>query len=335
MLTACHAGQIPGCTVRTGPRHLCRILLLRSPQATLTPEPPGPGQLAAPVMVAEQRLWLAAAGRRRDEPFDDADRDLLKAPAAVGSGALRNAELFRQVRLEREKLHHHAFYDSLTGLANRRLLVERLDQALQRSAVDRQAHALIFIDVDRFKSINDSLGHVTGDEFLVAIGSRMKNVMRSRDLLARFGGDEFVAVLEDVAGVDVPVAAARRICAALERPIVLRDGYEVVASVSVGMPCLSRVRAPMTSSTTRTWRCMTPRPRAGAASTGSSTRSPWEAAPPSESGSRPTCARDSNGVSSRSTISPSTPSGRSASWARRRWCDGATRPTASSARRNS
>jgi len=209
--------------------------LLRSPEATMTPEPPGPGQLAAPVLVADQQLWLAAAGRRRDEPFDDADRDLLKALAAVGSGALSNAELFRQVRLEREKLHHHAFYDSLTGLANRRLLVERLDHAVQRSAVDRQTHALIFIDVDRFKSINDSLGHVTGDEFLVAIGSRMKNVVRSRDLLARFGGDEFVALLEDVAGVDVPVAAARRICAALERPIVLRDGYEVVASVSVGI----------------------------------------------------------------------------------------------------
>src|SRR5690349_9517920 len=91
MLTACHAGQIPGCTVRTGPRHLCRILLLRSPQATLTPEPPGPGQLAAPVTVADQRLWLAAAGRRRDEPFDDADRDLLKALAAVGSGVLSNS----------------------------------------------------------------------------------------------------------------------------------------------------------------------------------------------------------------------------------------------------
>jgi diguanylate cyclase (GGDEF)-like protein len=209
--------------------------LLRSPEATLTPEPPGPGQLAAPVMVADQQLWLAAAGRRRDEPFDDADRDLLKALAAVGSGALSNAELFRQVRLEREKLHHHAFYDSLTGLANRRLLVERLDHALQRSAVDRKTHALIFIDVDRFKSINDSLGHVTGDEFLVAIGSRMKNVVRSGDLLARFGGDEFVALLEDVTGVDVPVAAARRIGAALERPIVLRDGYEVVASVSVGI----------------------------------------------------------------------------------------------------
>ena len=329
--------------------------LLRSPEAILTSEPPALGQLAAPMVVADQQLWLSAAGRRRDEPFDDADRALLGALAAMGSGALTNAELYQQVRLERERisaitlnigegvcavdadgklsfvnraaadmielpsslslsidnpmsnsapsapdflvrpaseairtgrtvrvddarfrdkdgntipvaytasavirdgkpsgaviafrditerkafedeLHHHAFFDSLTGLANRRLLVERLDQALQRSAVDRKLHALIFLDIDRFKAINDSLGHVTGDEFLVAIGARMKRVVRSNDLLARFGGDEFVALLEDVGGVDVAVAAARRICAALEKPIVLRDGYEVVASVSVGI----------------------------------------------------------------------------------------------------
>ncbi|MGD0239907.1 MAG: EAL domain-containing protein [Streptosporangiaceae bacterium] len=328
--------------------------LLRSPEATLTSDPPGPGQLAAPIMVADQRLWLAAAGRRRDEPFDDADRDLLKALAAVGSGALSNAELYQQVRLERERissitlnigegvcavdangalsfinraaadmielsssritiddpmsdsapkapdfllgpaseamrtgqtireydarfrgkngttipvvytasavisdgtpsgaviafrditerkafedeLHHRAFYDSLTGLANRRLLVERLDQALRRSVPDRKTHALIFVDVDRFKSINDSLGHITGDEFLVAIGARMRSVVHTHDLLARFGGDEFVVLLEDVAEVDVAVAAAGRICAALEQSIVLSDGYEVVASVSVGI----------------------------------------------------------------------------------------------------
>ena len=309
--------------------------LLRSPEATLTPEPPGPGQLAAPVMVADRQLWLAAAGRRRDEPFDDADRDLLKALAAVGSGALSNAELFRQVRLEREKLHHHAFYDSLTGLANRRLLVERLDHALQRSAVDRQTHALIFIDVDRFKSINDSLGHVTGDEFLVAIGSRMKNVVRSRDLLARFGGDEFVALLEDVAGVDVPVAAARRICAALEPPIVLRDGYEVVASVSVGI-ALSQ---PGKSADDILHDADVAMYDAKAKGGGGIHRVFDQVSMGSRSAERvrieADLRKDSNGVSSRSTISPSTPSTRNASWARRRWCDGATRPTASSARRNS
>jgi diguanylate cyclase (GGDEF)-like protein len=113
--------------------------------------------------------------------------------------------------------------------------VERLDQALLRATLDGKTHTLIFVDVDRFKGINDSLGHITGDEFLVAIGARMKGAVRSRDLLARFGGDEFVVLLEDVAGVEVAVAAARRICGAVEQPMVLPDGYELVASVSVGI----------------------------------------------------------------------------------------------------
>jgi diguanylate cyclase (GGDEF)-like protein len=161
------------------------------------------------------------------------------ASAVMSDGAPSGAVIaFRDITERKafeDELHHHAFYDSLTGLANRRLLVERLDQALRRSAMDRKTHALVFVDVDRFKSINDSLGHVTGDEFLVAIGTRMKGVVRSHDLLARFGGDEFVVLLEDVAGVDVAVAAARRICAAVEQPMVLPDGYELVASVSVGI----------------------------------------------------------------------------------------------------
>jgi diguanylate cyclase (GGDEF)-like protein len=202
--------------------------LLRSPGAIVTPRDPGPGQLAAPMVVAGQQQWLVASGRRRDEPFDDADRSLLRALAAVGSGALSNAELYHEV-------HQRAFYDSLTGLANRRLLVEHLEQALERPALDGRTHALIFVDVDRFKSINDSLGHVTGDELLAVIAARMKDAVRSDDLLARFGGDEFVVLLPDVAGVEVAVAAARRICAAVEQPMVLPDGYELVASVSVGI----------------------------------------------------------------------------------------------------
>ncbi len=78
--------------------------LLRSPEAALTSDDPGPGQLAAPITVADQRQWLVAWGRRRGEPFDDADRGLLRALAAVGNGALSNAELYQQVHVERERL---------------------------------------------------------------------------------------------------------------------------------------------------------------------------------------------------------------------------------------
>jgi diguanylate cyclase (GGDEF)-like protein len=155
--------------------------------------------------------------------------------AGTPSGAVITFRDITERKAFEDELHQHAFYDSLTGLANRRLLVERLEQALRRSALDGRTHALIFVDVDRFKSINDSLGHVTGDEFLAVIAARMKGTVRSDDLLARFGGDEFVVLLQDVSGVEVAVAAARRICHAVEQPMVLPDGYELVASVSVGI----------------------------------------------------------------------------------------------------
>jgi diguanylate cyclase (GGDEF)-like protein len=155
--------------------------------------------------------------------------------AGTPSGAVITFRDITERKAFEDELHRHACYDSLTGLANRRLLIERLEQALRQSAVDGRTHALIFVDVDRFKSINDSLGHVTGDEFLALIAARMKGAVRSHDLLARFGGDEFVVLLQEVSGVEVAVAAARRICRAVEQPMVLPDGYELVASVSVGI----------------------------------------------------------------------------------------------------
>jgi EAL domain-containing protein (putative c-di-GMP-specific phosphodiesterase class I)/GGDEF domain-containing protein len=253
--------------------------LLRSPEATLTADPPGSGQLAASMMVADQQLWLAAAGRRRDEPFDDADRGLLKALAAVGSGALTNAELYQQVRLEREKLSSITLNigegvcavdaDGKLSFVNRAAadMIEvsssssiTIDDPMSDSALTapdfllapaseamRTGHTIREFDA-RFRGKDGNAipvaytasavlgdGTPSGAVIAFAIGACMRSVVRNDDLLARFGGDEFVVLLEDVAGLDVAVAAARRICAALEQPIVLRDGYEVVASVSVGI----------------------------------------------------------------------------------------------------
>jgi len=117
--------------------------------------------------------------------------------------------------------------------------VERLDQALLRATLDGKTHTLIFVDVDRFKGINDSLGHITGDEFLVAIGARMKGAVRSRDLLARFGGDEFVVLLEGSTLDAGPELVADRLLEVLRQPYELGGAagrpLKVTASIGVAM----------------------------------------------------------------------------------------------------
>ncbi|HLH47248.1 MAG TPA: EAL domain-containing protein, partial [Acidimicrobiales bacterium] len=344
-----HAGSVLDTLVEASAR------LLSCERVTLVDTPPQSDDMAAMVLVDGKRRWLVAEERRPGRPFEESDRALLRALAAVAQGALTNAALYRQVGFERSRLSsitlsigegvcavdaqgrltfvnsaaasmvalpmlsvdvgdsldgshllvpdfllaptreametgrvvraddasflardggtlpvaytasalkqdgrvagaviafrditerkaleeemlHHALYDSLTGLANRRMLVERLEQALKRSEGGDNRHALVFVDVDRFKGINDSLGHGIGDDLLKAIAARMRASVRSHDLLARFGGDEFVVLLEDVGGLDEAVGAAHRICSAVgEEPVTLTGGYEVVPTVSVGI----------------------------------------------------------------------------------------------------
>ena len=133
-----------------------------------------------------------------------------------------------------EELREAAVHDALTGLPNRKLLVDRLDQALARQLRAGRGVALLFLDLDRFKLLNDSRGHAIGDQVLVTVGERLRQVVRPADTVARFGGDEFVVVCEDVDGVADATGLAGRIAAALEVPFAL-DGGEVFLSVSVGV----------------------------------------------------------------------------------------------------
>ncbi|HUZ01214.1 MAG TPA: PAS domain S-box protein [Thermomicrobiaceae bacterium] len=133
-----------------------------------------------------------------------------------------------------EQLAHQAFHDPLTGLPNRALLVDRLAHALERLARHPASLALLFLDLDNFKVINDSLGHEVGDALLVAVADRLGGCVRAGDTAARFGGDEFAVLLEDLPGLEPAEAAAERILAVLEPDFQL-GGHTFHISSSIGI----------------------------------------------------------------------------------------------------
>ncbi len=127
-----------------------------------------------------------------------------------------------------------ANYDNLTGLPNRSLLLDRLQHALYQATQNNTRVGLFFIDLDRFKQVNDSLGHEAGDELLVALGKRLENLVRKSDTVARLGGDEFVVILEGVGDAQVLGHVAQEIIFALGQSILLAN-QEVSVSASIGI----------------------------------------------------------------------------------------------------
>ena len=138
-----------------------------------------------------------------------------------------------QRRAMEERLNHQAFHDPLTGLANRTLINSRLKAALQRQGAEEQV-AVLFIDLDNFKWVNDSLGHDKGDVLLCEVAARLQKTLRADDMPARFGGDEFVVLLESIDDPNYAFAIAERIVALLSEAYVL-DGREVYTSPSIGL----------------------------------------------------------------------------------------------------
>ena len=135
-----------------------------------------------------------------------------------------------------EQMEHRAFHDALTELPNRRLLLDRLGHALARTERrEGTGIAVLFLDLDRFKVINDSLGHEAGDRLLVAVAERLKGCLRPEDTLARFGGDEFVILVEDVEGPAQAIRVAERLIDdCLKDPFVL-EGRELYVRTSMGI----------------------------------------------------------------------------------------------------
>jgi diguanylate cyclase (GGDEF)-like protein len=150
------------------------------------------------------------------------------------------ALLLRSIRhaIERKRsevrLVHQALHDPLTGLPNRALFLDRLGVALDRSRRTNASVAVLFVDVDNFKEINDSLGHSAGDRLLTELAARLRTMLRPMDTVARFGGDEFTLLFEDLASEREVVLIAERITQAVGRPIRLEPG-EASVTVSIGI----------------------------------------------------------------------------------------------------
>jgi len=150
---------------------------------------------------------------------------------------VRVCESFESARRRADReLTFLATHDVLTGLPNRTLIAQRMELLLERSRRSRTAVAMLFIDLDDFKVVNDTLGHSAGDELLRAVAARLEAVVRDNDALGRLGGDEFVVIVDELAGSEAPESIARRLLVAFTEPFCLAEGtamMNVTASIGV------------------------------------------------------------------------------------------------------
>jgi len=171
--------------------------------------------------------------------------ELALVAAKMGSDAalVRVAKVFdshgnqlqAQLEDEQSRLTHQALHDALTGLPNRVLFLERLTQSVEAAARRSIHSAVLFIDIDRFKSVNDIAGHAAGDQLLIGVARRLREVLRPADTVARLGGDEFVVLCENLYDVQKEaIAIAERICQTLAKPFSAA-GNELFTSASVGI----------------------------------------------------------------------------------------------------
>ena len=135
---------------------------------------------------------------------------------------------------EAEKLAEHmAYYDHLTGLPNRRVLQKKVNEVIEHSEKENETFAIMFIDLDRFKNINDSMGHSIGDQLLILVGERLRHCVRKGDVVARLGGDEYVILLPS-APTHITEAVASRIVEEMSKPFIIHN-HEVFVSSSIGI----------------------------------------------------------------------------------------------------
>ena len=181
-----------------------------------------------PLIVQGEFLGFLCAGYRDEIPLDrDTVFARLRGAADLATTAFTNARLLEEVR-------HQALHDELTGLPNRSLLEDRARQSLLDARRNGREVGLLFLDLDRFKNVNDSLGHEYGDILIKEASGRIREVLRESDVFARTGGDEFVVVLHDIHGAEDAMAVADKVLEDLRRPFRIA-GQDLYISASIGV----------------------------------------------------------------------------------------------------
>jgi diguanylate cyclase (GGDEF)-like protein len=180
-----------------------------------------------PLVAKREAIGLVELTSAEHVQFDERRLGLAQTMANEAAMALENARLYERVR-------HQAFHDPLTRLANRSLFRDRLDHAVVRSTRGLRSVSVLFVDLDDFKTVNDTYGHTVGDALLIAAGERLMSVVRPGDTVARLGGDEFAVLLEDVEDGRDAVAPAERMLAAFSVPFQIA-GNELFIGGSIGI----------------------------------------------------------------------------------------------------
>ncbi|MCU4183362.1 EAL domain-containing protein [Acidiferrimicrobium sp. IK] len=187
-----------------------------------------------PLRQGDRRLGALDLYGQAPGVLDDAAMDVAETLADVTSAYLVNAQARADLEDSSAALAHRSLHDPLTGLPNRALLLDRLDRVLRSSGRSASRVAVLYVDLDRFKDVNDDHGHRVGDELLVAVATRLAGMLRPGDTLARMSGDEFVIVCEDLEDERQAEVIAARIVTSLAAPFAL-SGVEVTISASAGV----------------------------------------------------------------------------------------------------
>jgi diguanylate cyclase (GGDEF)-like protein/PAS domain S-box-containing protein len=195
--------------------------------------------------IREEGYWSSEIWNRRKDGGEYAAIETISAVRDANGVVQNYVALFTDItplKEHQKELEHTAHFDALTGLPNRLLLADRLRQALAQSQRHRLSVAVVFVDLDGFKAVNDRHGHDVGDQLLIEVSRRMKAVLREGDTLARLGGDEFIAVLVDLAGWDDCRPVLERLLQACAAPVVVGDAVLQVAG-SAGVTLYPEDRA--------------------------------------------------------------------------------------------